>query len=162
MNDDRLGIPALKAERASWRATKAARFNVDPGFVLLATVPPPSHMPDGWSMLLMAHDARDGAGTYLRGAWWLGRGRWESPVRAFSQFVGRFGVKLATERTDGVFYLSSPDEIPPQPVGVRLDDVELHALRQTRQFEGETGWAWCFGINRRKHRDYLQAIEGKR
>ena len=79
MNSDRLGIAAQKAERASWRATRAYR---------------------------------------------------------------------------------SPDEIPPQPVGVRPDDVELHALRQTRQFADPIGWAWCFGIDRRKHREYLQAIEG--
>jgi hypothetical protein len=162
MNADRLGIPSLKAERASRRATKASRFTVDPGFVLLATVPPPEDMPDGWSMLLMAHDARDGEGTYLRGAWWLGPGKWESPVRAFSQFVGRFGVKLATEHNEGVFYLNSPDEAPPQPVGIRPDDVELHALSQTGPSADTKSWAWCFGINRRKHREYLQAIEGKR
>jgi hypothetical protein len=160
MNSDRLGIPTQKAERACWRASRAYRFNVEPGFVLLATVPPPPDVPGGWSMLLMAHDARDGAGTYLRGAWWLGPGAWENPVRAFSQFVGKFGVRLATEQNDGIFYLDSPGEIPPQPVGVRLDDVELHALRQTRQFADPIGWAWCFGIDRRKHRGYLQAIEG--
>ena len=67
MNADRFGIPHEKAERASWRATEAYRFNVEPGFVLLATVPPPPETPGGWSMLMMAHDARDGTGTYLRG-----------------------------------------------------------------------------------------------
>ncbi|HWG02064.1 MAG TPA: hypothetical protein VG164_09510 [Trebonia sp.] len=171
MNADRFGIPAQKAERASWRATKAYRFNVGAGFVLLATVPPPAERPGGWTMLLMAHDSRDGAGTYLRGAWWLGPGTWENPMRAFSQFVGRFGVKLATEQTEGIFYLNSPGQMPPQPVGIRPDDVELHALPQpgqpgqawqTGQPGGAAGWAWCFGIDRRKHREYLKAVGGKR
>jgi hypothetical protein len=164
MNADRFGVPARKAERASARATKAYRFDVGPGFVLLATVPPPPRSPDDWTMLLMAHDAGDGEGTYLRAAWWLGPGTWDNPMRAFSQFVGRFAVKMATAQTEGIFYLNSPDEIPPQPVGVRLDNVELHALPQNPKPAGLTpdapaGWAWCFGIDRRKHRDYLQTQE---
>jgi hypothetical protein len=177
MNADRFGVPAQKAERASWRASKAYRFAVGPGFVLLATVPPPPRSPDDWTMLLMAHDAGDEAGTYLRGAWWLGPGTWDNPMRAFSQFVGRFAVKMATAQTEGIFYLNSPDEVPPQPVGVRLDHVELHALPQRPRSatpksaapktegpapEGLAGWAWCFGIDRRKHREYLKAVEGKR
>jgi hypothetical protein len=166
MNADRFGVPARKAERASARATKAYRFDVDPGFVLLATVPPLPRSPDDWTMLLMAHDAGDGEGTYLRAAWWLGPGSWDNPMRAFSQFVGRFAVKMATAQTEGIFYLNSPDEVPPQPVGVRLDNVELHALPQSPKAAAPktgspkptapAGWAWCFGIDRRKHRDYLQ------
>ena len=161
MNADRFGIPHEKAERASWRATEAYRFNVEPGFVLLATVPPAPDTPGGWSMLMMAHDARDGTGTYLRGAWWLGPGATANPVRAFSQFVARFGARLtADDGQNGIFYLRVSTAIPPQPTS-QPDDVELHALPQSRQFEGMTGWAWCFGINRRKHREYLQAFEGK-
>jgi hypothetical protein len=58
------------AERAAWRAPEAHRFEVEPGFVLLA-IAPPEHS-GGWSMLINAHDARDGTGTRLLAAWWLG------------------------------------------------------------------------------------------
>lgn len=154
MNSDRLGIAPDVAERASWRATEGYRFNVEPGFVLLGVAPP--EKPGGWSMLLLVHDARDGAGTQLLGAWRLGPKGPRSAVTVFSQFVGRFGTFLADGKTESLFYLHSPGAIPPQPVG-RPDDIELHALRQTRQFAGPIGWAWCFGIDARKYRAYLQA-----
>jgi hypothetical protein len=48
MNSDPLGIAPEKAEQASWRAAEAHRFNVEPGFVLLTTVPPqPTGRPAG-------------------------------------------------------------------------------------------------------------------
>lgn len=72
MNKDRLGIPPELAERASWRAAEAYRFNVEPGFVLLGVAPP--EQPGRWPMPLIAHDVRDGSGTWLLGAWWLGPG----------------------------------------------------------------------------------------
>jgi hypothetical protein len=159
MNSDQLGIAPEKAEQASWRATEAHRFNVEPGFVLLATVPPPPERPGGWSLLLMAHDARDGSGTQLLGAWWLGPDAPANPVTAFSRFVGRFGTYLSDGRREGLFYLRSPGPVPPQPTG-KADDIELHALQQIRQFVGEIGWAWCFGIDTRKHRTYLRALAG--
>jgi len=159
MNSDQLGIAPAKAEQASWRATQAHRFNVEPGFVLLATVPSPPERPGGWSMLLMAHDGCDGSGTRLLGAWWLGPGAPANPVTAFSQFVGKFGTDLRVGRGEALFYLRSPGPIPPQPTG-KADAIELHALRQTRQFSGEIGWAWCFGIDTRKHRTYLRALGG--
>jgi hypothetical protein len=157
MNRDRLGIAPELAERASWRATQAFRFNVEPGFVLLGTAPP--EQPGGWPMLLVAHDARDGAGTRLLGAWWLGPDAPRNPVTAFSRFVCKFGRNLSTGRLESLFYLHSPGEIPPQPVGV-ADNIELHALRQIRQFTGMIGWAWCFGIDTRKYRTYLRALNG--
>ena len=157
MNSDQLGIAPEKAEQASWRATQAHRFNVEPGFVLLATVPAPPERPGGWSMLLMAHDACDGSGTRLLGAWWLGPGAPTNPVTAFSQFVARFGTDLRDGRSEGLFYLRSPGPAPPQPTG-KADAIELHALQQTRQFAGEIGWAWCFGIDTRKHRTCLRAL----
>jgi hypothetical protein len=157
MNSDQMGIAPQKAEQASWRATQAHRFNVEPGFVLLATVPAPPERPSGWPMLLMAHDARDGSGTQLLGAWWLGPGAPADPVTAFSQFVGKFGRYLSDGRRESLFYLRAPGPVPPQPTG-RPDGVELHALPQNRQFAGQTGWAWCFGIDTRKHRAYLRAL----
>lgn len=159
MNSDPLGIAPEKAEQASWRAPEAYRFNVEPGFVLLATVPAPPERPGGWSMLLMAHDARDGAGTQLLGAWWLGPDAPANPVAAFSQFVARFGTYLAHGPRQGLFYLRSPGTVPPQPAGA-ANGIELHALPQTRQFAGAIGWAWCFGIDTRKHRTYLRALVG--
>ena len=161
MNSDQLGIAPEKAEQASWRANQAHRFNVEPGFVLLATVPAPPERPGGWSMLLMAHDARDGSGTRLLGAWWLGPGASSNPVTAFSQFVARFGTDLKSDRSEALFYLRSPGPVPPQPTG-KAGAIELHALQQTRQFEGVAGWAWCFGIDTRKHRAYLRALAGAR
>jgi hypothetical protein len=109
MNSDPLGIPAEKAEQASWRVNEAHRFTVEPGFVLLATVPAPPDRPGGWSM----------------------------PRK-------------------GLFYFHTPSPVPPQPAG-SLDGVELHAISQTRQFVGPVGWAWCFGIDTKKHRAYLRA-----
>jgi hypothetical protein len=159
MNSDPMGIAPQKAEQASWRAAHAHRFNVEPGFVLLATVPAPPDQPGGWSMLLMAHDARDGAGTRLTGAWWLGPGAPADPVAAFSRLVGRFGTFLSVGQREGLFYLYSPGPVPPQPAG-KAARIELHALPQTRQFEGRTGWAWCFGIDTRKHRAFLHASAG--
>jgi hypothetical protein len=159
MNADRLGVPAGKAERAGWRASEAYRFNLETGFVLLATVPPPPERAGGWSMLLMAHDRQDGGGTLLEGAWWLGPEFPAHAIKAFSRFVARFGRPLTTPKGDGLFYMGSPGEIPPQPTG-RADNVELHALRQTGNSGEMTGWAWCFGIDVRRHRDYLQAMEG--
>ena len=94
MNSDPLGIPAEKAEQASWQVNEAHRFTVEPGFVLLATVPAPPDRPGGWSMLLLAHDARDGTGSLLLGAWWLGAQAPAKPAAAFGWFVGRFGVPL--------------------------------------------------------------------
>jgi hypothetical protein len=155
MNSDPLGIVPELAERASWRANEAYRFNVEPGFVLLGTAPP--EQPGGWSMLLIAHDARDGSGTRLRGAWWLGPGAPANPVTAFSRFAGRFGRLLSDGQRESLFYLRSPGSVPPQPTG-RAEDIELHALRQTRQFAGMVGWAWCFGIDTRKHRAFLRAL----
>jgi hypothetical protein len=159
MNSGELGIAPDKAERASWRATEAHRFNVEPGFVLLTTVPAPPDRPGGWSMLLMAHDARDGSGTQLLGAWWLGPGAPADPVTAFSRFVGRFGRHLSVGRREGLFYLRAPGPVPPQPVG-RAEGIEFHALPQTRQFAGRIGWAWCFGIDTCKHRAWLRALAG--
>ena len=161
MNADRLGIPAEKAERAGWRATEAYRFNLEDGFVLLATVPPPPERAGGWSMLLMAHDPQDGSGTQLQGAWWLGPEFSGHAIKAFSRFVARFGSPLATARGDSVFCLGFPGEIPPQPAG-RADHVELHALRQAGPSGQALGWAWCFGIDVRRHRGYLQAMEARR
>jgi hypothetical protein len=155
MNSDRLGIAPEVAERASWRATQAFRFNVEPGFVLLGAAPPAQ--PGGWPMLVLAHDARDGAGTRLLGAWWLGPDAPPNPVTAFSRFVGRFGRHLGDGRRESLFYLRAPGECPPQPVGV-ADNVELHALRQIRQFAGMIGWAWCFGIDTAKYRSYLRSL----
>jgi len=159
MNADRLGIAAERAERAGWRAREAYRFNLEAGFVLLATVPPPPERAGGWSMLLMAHDAQDGSGTQLRGAWWLGPDFPSHAIKAFSRLVARFGHPLATPNGDSLFCLGSPGEVPPQPTG-RADYVELHALRQTGNLGQALGWAWCFGIDVRRHRDYLQAMEG--
>jgi hypothetical protein len=70
----------------------------------------------------------------------LGPGAPVNPVAAFSQFVARFGTYLKTGRSEGLFYLRSPGPVPPQPTG-QADAIELHALRQTRQFAGEIGWA---------------------
>lgn len=161
MNAGPLGITPDKAERAAWRATEAYRFNLPAGFVLLATVPPPPERAGGWSMLVMAYDPQDGSGTQLRGAWWLGPEFPAHPVKAFSRFVARFGCSLAAARGESVFYLACPGQIPPQPAG-RADHVELHAVRQATEHEGTLGWAWCFGIDVRKHRDYLQAMQAKR
>jgi len=157
MNSDPLGIPAEKAEQASWRVNEAHRFTVEPGFVLLATVPAPPDRPGGWSMLLLAHDARDGTGSRLLGAWWLGAQAPANPAAAFGWFVGRFGVPLRDGGREGLFYFHTASPIPPQPTG-SPDGVELHALPQTRQFVGPVGWAWCFGIDTKKHRAYLRAI----
>jgi hypothetical protein len=157
MNSDPMGIAPEKAEQASWRAAEAHRFNVEPGFVLLATVPPPPDRPGGLSMLLMAHDATDGSGSQLTGAWWLGPNAPANPVAAFSRFVGRFGTFLTVGSRESLFYLYSPGPVPPQPAG-KAASIELHALPQTRQFEGRIGWAWCFGIDTRKHRAYLRAL----
>ena len=88
-----------------------------------------------------------------------GSGGPADPVTAFSQFVGKFGTDLRVGRGEALFYLRSPGPIPPQPTG-KADAIELHALRQTRQFSGEIGWAWCFGIDTRKHRTYLRALGG--
>ena len=158
MNADRLGIPAEKAECASWRVNDAHQFNLPHGFVLLATVPPPPERPGGWSMLLMAYDARDGNGTRLLGAWWLGPDFPAEPLKAFSQFVGRFGCRMRIPGTESVFFLGAPGEIPPQPAG-RVKDVELHAIRQQREPAEPPSWAWCFGIDVPKHRAYLEAME---
>lgn len=160
MNTDRLGIPAERAERAGWRATEAYRFNLEAGFVLLATVPPPPDRAGGWSMLLMAYDPQDGTGTQLRGAWWLGPEFPAHAVKAFSRFVARFGTPLAAAARSTVFCLGSAGEIPPQPTG-RITDIDLHALRQYRLGQ-PAGWAWCFGIDVRKHRSYLKAMEANR
>jgi hypothetical protein len=157
VNSDRPGIAPERAERASWRVSEAHRFNVEPGFVLLGLAPP--EQPGGWPMLLMAHDARDGSGTHLLGAWWPARDAAGNPVTAFSRFVGRFGQHLSNGRTESLFFLRSPGPVPPQPAG-RAADVEIHALRQTRQFAGMIGWAWCFGIDTRKYRTYLRAFDG--
>jgi hypothetical protein len=157
INNDRLGIAPELAERASWRAAEAYRFNVEPGFVLLAVAPP--DRPGGWPMLLMAHDARDGSGTQLLGAWWPGPDASRDPVTAFSQFVGKFGTRLSDGGTESIFFIHSPGLVPPQPAG-RAKDIELHCLRQTRQFAGMIGWAWCFGIDTRKYRTFLRAFEG--
>ncbi len=157
MNSDPLGITPQKAEQASWRAAEAHRFNVEPGFVLLATVPAPPDRPGGWSMLMMAHDASDGSGSRLTGAWWLGPDAPANPVTAFSRFVGRFGTFLSDGRRESLFYLHSPEPVPPQPAR-NPAGIELHALPQTRQFAGRTGWAWCFGIDARKHRAYLRGL----
>ena len=159
MNSDPLGIAPEKAEQASWRAAEAHRFNVEPGFVLLTTVPPPPDRPGGWSMLLMAHDARDGLGTRLLGAWWLGPDAPAHPVAAFGRFVARFGTYLGDGQREALFYLRWPDPVPPQPTG-RPAGIELHALPQDRQFAGRIGWAWCFGIDTDKHRTYLRAVSG--
>jgi hypothetical protein len=162
MNRDRLGITPEKAERAAWRATEAFRFNLENGFVLLATVPPPPERAGGWSMLLMAYDPQDGTGTQLRGAWWLGPEFKAPAVKAFSQLVARFGSSLNTPAGDTVFALTSPGDIPPQPAG-RAEHLDLHAIRQvSRVDERMLGWAWCFAIDVRKHRDYLQAMEVSR
>ena len=161
MNADRLGIPAEKAERAGWRATEAYRFNLEAGFVLLATVPPPPDRAGGWSMLVMAYDPQDGTGTQLHGAWWLGPEFPSHAVKAFSQFVARFGSPLATAGGRSVFCLGCAGEIPPQPTG-RAEDIDLHALRQASHSGLTAGWAWCFGIDVHKHRAYLQAMEADR
>jgi hypothetical protein len=158
MNVDRLGIAAEKAERAAWRATEAYRFNLAAGFVLLATVPPPPERACGWSMLVMAYDPQDGTGTQLRGAWWLGPEFPAHPVKAFSQFVARFGSPLATPAGSSVFCLGCAGEIPPQP-SRQAGQIDLHALRQASQSGVTAGWAWCFGISVSKHRAYLQAME---
>jgi hypothetical protein len=109
-------------------------------------------------MLLHAYDARDGAGTQLLAAWWLGPDAPRDSVTAFSKFVARFGTHLSDGRNESLFHLRSSGPAPPQPVR-RAGDVELQALRQTRQFVGMVGWAWCFGIDMRKYRTYLRAIE---
>ena len=115
MNSDPLGIPAEKAEQASWRVNEAHRFAVEPGFVLLAMVPAPPDRPGGWSMLLLAHDARDGTGSRLLGAWWLGAQAPAKPAAAFGWFVGRFGVPLRDGGREGLFYFHTPSPVPPQP-----------------------------------------------
>jgi hypothetical protein len=142
--------------------TEAYRYNLPAGFVLLATVPPPPDRAGSWSMLVMAYDPRDGTGTQLHGAWWLGPEFPAHPVTAFSKFVARFGSPLSSPVGRSIFFLSSAGQIPPQPAG-RVDDIDLHAVRQPGQQPGTTaGWEWCFGIDVRKHRAYLQAIEAKR
>jgi hypothetical protein len=161
MNADRLGIPAEKAERAAWRATEAYRYNLPAGFVLLATVPPPPDRAGGWSMLVMAYDPRDGTGTQLHGAWWLGPEFPAHPVTAFSKFVARFGSPLTSRGRRSVFFLGCAGDIPPQPTG-RIEDIDLHAVRQADQSGTTAGWAWCFGIDVRRHRAYLQAMEVER
>jgi hypothetical protein len=160
MNADRLGIAPEKAEQAGWRATEAYRFNLESGFVLLATVPPPPDRAGGWSMLLMAYDPQDGTGTQLHGAWWLGPEFPANAIKAFSQFVARFGNPMSTPASRSVFWLGCAGEIPPQPTG-RVEDIDLHALRQASQSEQAIGWAWCFGIDVRKHRAYLRAMEAR-
>jgi hypothetical protein len=161
MNVDPLGIPAVKAERAGWRAAEAFRFNLATGFVLLATVPPPPERAGGWSMLLMAYDPQDGTGTQLRGAWWLGPDFPANAIKAFSRLVARYGCPLTTPAGESFFWLGSAGEIPPQPA-VLAEHVDLHALRQVTQFGDPAGWAWCFGINVPKHRAYLKAMQSRR
>jgi hypothetical protein len=155
MNADRLGIAADKAERASWRASEAYRYNLPAGFMVLATVPPPPERAGGWSMLVMGYDPRDGTGTQLRGAWWLGPEFPAQPIAAFSKFVARFGRALYSPVDKGIFFLGSAGDIPPQPTGPP-EYIDLHAVRQP------AGWAWCFGIDVPKHRGYLQAMEASR
>ncbi len=155
MNNHPLGIAPDVAEMASWRASEAHRFNVEPGFVLLGVAPP--DRPGGWPMLLSAYDARDGAGTQLLAAWWLGPDTPTNPVAAFSTFIAQFGTHMSDGRNESLFFLRSPGTVPPQPVR-RGYEVELHALRQTQQFVGMVGWAWCFGIDIRKYRSYLSLL----
>jgi hypothetical protein len=152
MNNHPLGIAPEIAEMASWRADKAHRFNVEPGFVLLGVAPPTR--PGGQPMLLSAYDPQDGSGTQLLGAWWLKPDTADDAVAAFSKFVAQFGAHMSDGRNESLFFLRSLGPTPPQPArGER--EVELHALRQTRQFVGMVGWAWCYGIDIHKYRHHL-------
>lgn len=157
VNRHQHGIAPDNAERAAWRAREAHRFDVESGFVLLAIAPP--ERPGGWSMLINAHDARDGTGTRLLAAWWLGPYEPRDPVAVFSKFVARFGVHLRDGRREALFYLHTCGTTPPQPV-TRPDGVELYALPQTGVFGEPLGWAWCFGINSRRYRTFLESVEG--
>jgi hypothetical protein len=159
VNSDRLGIPAGKAERAGWRASEACRLALPSGAVLLATVPPPPERAGGWSMLLMAYEPPD-SGTLLRGAWWIGPEYPVNAVKAFSLFVARFGIRLRTRRGENLFSIVNAGPVPPQPAK-RAEHCELHALPQARPDGKTIGWAWCFGIDRTRHRDYLTAMEAR-
>jgi hypothetical protein len=155
MNNHPLGIAPEMAEMASWRAGEAHRFNVEPGFVLLGVAPPARH--GERSMLLSAYDPQDGSGTQLLGAWWLGPDMPSDAVAAFSKFVAQYGAHMSDGRNESLFFLRSIGAVPPQPAHDERE-VELHALRQTRQFVGMIGWAWCFGIDLRKYRHYLSLL----
>jgi hypothetical protein len=150
------GITPETAERAAWRAHEAHRFDVEPGFVLLAIAPP--ERPGGWSMLINAHDARDGAGTRLLAAWWLGPYEPRDPVAVFGKLVARFGVHLRDGRREALFHLHTTGATPPQPV-TRPQDVDLYALPRTGTFREPLGWAWCFGIDSRRYRTFLDSFE---
>ncbi|WP_250280602.1 MULTISPECIES: hypothetical protein [unclassified Frankia] len=159
MNNHRFGIASEVAERASWRAPEAHRFNVEPGFVLLGVAPPERSDGGHRPMLLSAYDAQNGAGTQLLAAWWLDPGAPREPVAAFSNFLSQFGVYMTSGRNESLFFLRALGAVPPQPVR-GSHDVELHALHQVQQFAGTVGWAWCFGINTHKYRGHL-SVSGR-
>ena len=147
MNSDPLGIRPRRPSGRPGRSTRRTGLPSSRASCCWRRSPL-ADRPGGWSMLLLAHDARDGTGSRLLGAWWLGSAGAGEAAAAFGWFVGRFGVPLRDGGREGLFYFHTPSPVPPQPPGT-LDGGELHAISQTRQFVGPVGWAGASASTRK-------------